>query len=153
LKVKFSVIIPGGHKMDRTQMDNNTAFSIGGFLLSDQLAARARIRCAFPVTIRGISAFGEHYDQIAMILDIGRRGLCLKAAQILIPGSIFNLYKTDDEMDTVATFEVIWTQTCKDKTRNVGAQLVGDNHAWLRYLTNDVVILPGAKIVRSGRNH
>ena len=130
--------------------EKNLTSSIGNILQSGHAAARARIKCSFPVMIKGINALGEHYNQLAIVLDVGRRGLCFKVGQTLIPGSIFTLYRTDDEVDPVATFEVVWEKSCNDRIRKIGAQLVGDNHSWLHYLSFDLVILPGATVTRIG---
>jgi hypothetical protein len=119
---------------------------------STMVTAQTRMKCSFPITIKGFNALGEHYEDFALVEDVGWRGLCFRTDQIMIPGSIFTLYKTEEDLDPVATFEVVWADQYDDKIRKIGAQLVGDNHTWLRYLLRDIAILPGTKIVRSGES-
>jgi hypothetical protein len=116
---------------------------------SIQVANETRMKCSFPITIKGFNAQGEHYEELALIEDVGWRGVCLRTDEAVIPGSIFTVYKTEDDLDPLATFEVVWTDQYDGKIRKAGAQLIGDNGAWLQYLVRDIVILPEIVITRT----
>jgi hypothetical protein len=119
--------------------------------LSPQVVLQTRLACSFPVTIKGFNLMGERYDEIALVENISRRGLCFKTGQALIPGTVFTLYKPEEERDPIAIFEVAWVKQQDSRIRLVGSQLLGDNFSWLRYLIEDVVLLQAPIIIRN--NH
>jgi hypothetical protein len=116
---------------------------------SIQVANQTRMKCSSPIMIKGFNAQGEHYEELALIEDVGWRGVCLRTDQTVIPGSIFTIYKTEDDLDPLATFEVVWIHQYDGKIRKAGAQLIGDNGSWLQYLVRDIAVLPETVITRT----
>src|SRR2546421_699611 len=88
---------------------------------------RTRVKCSFPVVIKGFNRFGERYDEIALVEDIGWRGLCFRTAQSLLPGSIITLYHSEDELDPVGNFEVVWAKSSDSNILTIGLEIIGDN--------------------------
>jgi hypothetical protein len=112
---------------------------------------QTRLACSFPIIIKGFNIMGERYEELALVENISQRGLCFKTGQPLTPGSILTVYKTEDELEPVAIFEVSWISQCDERARKAGAQLLGDNSTWIKYLIQDVVLLEAAIKIRGTR--
>jgi hypothetical protein len=121
--------------------------------LSTRNLFRIRLNCSFPIVIKGFNTRGEHYEEVALVENIGWRGLCFRTDQALIPGSIITLYNTEDELDPIAILEVIWAASYDGKIKRVGAQVVGENCSWLRYLVLHAQIPAGSRIITRGRSN
>ncbi|MEW6735783.1 MAG: hypothetical protein AB1489_31110 [Acidobacteriota bacterium] len=127
------------------EFDQRVPVRIDRLIENGQLRPHRRLRCSFPIIIKGCNILGQHYDELALVEDIGRRGLCFRTNQALIPGSICTLYKTEDDLDPIATCEIVWARPWDIGIKKVGAQLVGDNLSWVRFLVRDIVVLPTSR--------
>lgn len=139
-------------------LENGLYSSIGEIIKSDLITQRIRVTCSFPVIIKGFNLLGEHYDELALVEDIGYRGLCFRTTQDLTSGLVFTLYNTTDDSDPIknfiSSFKVVWVKQHEHKVRKIGAELIGNNYSWLNYLINDTVILSGISIaIGRGNSH
>lgn len=130
--------------------DHHSEQNMGGGCLQMRSAlAEVRIKCNFPIHIKGINQNGEHYDEIALVENLSRRGLCIRTYQPLMPGTIFIMNNSVNDQNAIGIFQVIWTKSIGDNLKLMGAQLLGDDYSWWKFLSDDVVILTAPNLIRT----
>lgn len=116
--------------------------------LKQSAKVQTRIACNFPIMIKGFNALGERYEELALVENISRRGICFRSGQILIPGMLLTIYRSAEDHTAIAFCEVVWASSAKDKFKRIGAQLLGDNNNWMDYLSHDLVLLQEPTVTR-----
>ena len=96
--------------------------------------AQARVNYKLTIVIEGDDTAGEAFRDLAVVVNVTRRGAFVETVHDLAPAGLLALRDAHDPDRVLAYALVVWRRPPEAGIPGVGVKLVGDNSKWMDYL-------------------